>query len=101
MPQRFSSVSSQRTWVVTGEVSVIPKAMLISSIPILSLTRFITSIGHGDPAMMPVRSGPRSNSAKRSWASSAMNIVGTPYRLVHRSSAQASSVASGSNVSAG
>ena len=30
-----------------------------------------------------------------------MNIVGTPYRLVHRSSAQARSVASASNVSAG
>ena len=30
-----------------------------------------------------------------------MNIVGTPYRLVQRSSAHARSVASGSNVSAG
>ncbi len=78
VPQRFSSVSSQRTWVVTGEVSVIPNAMLISSIPISELTRFITSTGHGDPAMIPVRSDSRSNSAKRSWASSAMNIVGTP-----------------------
>ena len=30
-----------------------------------------------------------------------MNIVGTPYRLVQRSCAHASSVATGSNVSAG
>ena len=55
-----------------------PNAMLISSIPISALTRFITSIGQGDPAMIPVRSEPKSNSEKRSWPSSAMNIVGTP-----------------------
>ena len=38
----------------------------------------ITSIGQGAPAMMPVRSEPRSNSEKRGWASSAMNMLGTP-----------------------
>ena len=41
-------------------------------------TRRIVSIGHGEPAMIPVRSEERSNSAKRSCSSSAMNIVGTP-----------------------
>ena len=58
MAQRFSSVSSRRVWVLTGEVSVMPNAMLISAIPISALTRFITSIGQGDPAMIPVRSEP-------------------------------------------
>ena len=41
-------------------------------------TRFITSTGHGEPAMMPVRRLEVSNSAKRGRSSSAMNIVGTP-----------------------
>ena len=45
---------------------------------IRSITRFMTSTGHGEPAMIPVRSELRSNSAKRGWSSSAMNIVGTP-----------------------
>ncbi len=39
--------------------------------------------------MMPVRSDDRSNSAKRGWPSSAMNIVGTPCSAVQRSSATA------------
>jgi len=64
--------------VVIGEVSVIPNAIPISSTPMSAETRFMTSIGHGDPAMIPVRSELRSNSAKRSCPSSAMNIVGTP-----------------------
>ena len=46
---------------------------------IFSTTRRITSIGHGDPAMMPVRRLVRSCSANRGWSSMAMNIVGTPY----------------------
>ena len=48
----------------TGEVSVIPKAIPISSIPISVATRFITSIGQGEPAMIPVRSELRSNSVE-------------------------------------
>ena len=38
----------------------------------------MTSTGHGDPAMMPVRRLERSKWSKSGWASSAMNIVGTP-----------------------
>ena len=40
-------------------------------------TGFMTSIGHGLPAMLPVRRLESSNSAKRGWSSAAMNIVGT------------------------
>ena len=98
---RCSSVSSTRTNVETGEVSVWPNAIEICSIPMSSPTRFITSIGHGDPAMIPVRNELRSCPAKLGCPSSAMNIVGTPYRLVQRSSAHARSVASGSKESAG
>ena len=64
--------------MLTGEVSVIPNAIDISLTPISEETRFMTSMGQGEPAMIPVRSELRSNSAKRSWSSSAMNIVGTP-----------------------
>ena len=78
VPQRCSSVSSRRTCVVTGEVSVIPNAIPISSIPISDETRFITSIGQGEPAMIPVRSELRSYRSKFSCPSWAMNIVGTP-----------------------
>ena len=46
--------------------------------PISEPTRRMTSIGHGEPAMIPVRRLERSNSGKRGWSSSAMNIVGTP-----------------------
>ncbi len=53
---------------------------------ISATTRFITSTGHGEPAMIPVRSVDRSKRAKSGRASSAMNIVGTPYSDVHRSS---------------
>lgn len=45
---------------------------------ISATTRFITSAGQGDPAMMPVRSVERSYVAKSGRFSSAMNIVGTP-----------------------
>ena len=40
--------------------------------------RFMTSTGHVEPAMMPVRSDDRSRLAKSGWPSIAMNIVGTP-----------------------
>ena len=68
---------------------------------IWSMHAFITSTGHGEPAITPVRRLDRSNSSKRSWASSAMNIVGTPYSDVQRSASTASSTASGSNASPG
>ena len=41
-------------------------------------TRFMTSTGHGEPAMIPVRSELSSVSANVGSASIAMNIVGTP-----------------------
>ena len=78
VPQRCSRVSSRRTIVEAGDVSVIPNAIVISAIPMSDATRRITSIGQGEPAMIPVRRLDRSNSPKRGWSSSAMNIVGTP-----------------------
>ena len=41
-------------------------------------TCFITSTGHGEPAMIPVRNDDRSYDGKSAHPSSAMNIVGTP-----------------------
>jgi hypothetical protein len=46
--------------------------------PISSTTRRITSIGHGEPAMIPVRSDEMSSVARSGCASCAMNIIGTP-----------------------
>ena len=51
--------------------------------------------------MIPVRSEERSYSAKSGSASSAMNMVGTPYSDVHFSSCTACSVAAGSKPGAG
>ena len=66
-----------------------------------SMTCFITSTGHGEPAMIPVRSDDRSWVSKLESDSSAMNMVGTPYSDVHFSAATAASVAAGSNARAG
>ena len=52
--------------------------MVTSTMFMRSTQLFITSTGHGDPAITPVRSDDRSNESKSGWASSAMNIVGTP-----------------------
>src|SRR5881628_2070011 len=98
---RNSMGSSTSVMLQTGEVSVMPQAIVISGQCISVITRFITSTGQGAPAMMPVRSEDRSNSANRGWSSSAMNIVGTPCNAVQRSSATAASVAAGSNDSPG
>jgi hypothetical protein len=68
---------------------------------ISATTRFITSTGHGEPAMMPVRNDDRSCSAKSGRPSSAMNMVGTPYREVHFSRVTARSAAAGSKPCAG
>jgi hypothetical protein len=64
-------------------------------------TRFMTSTGQGEPAMIPVRRLVRSKLAKSGSFSSAMNIVGTPYSEVQRSAATAASTARGSNASLG
>ena len=66
-----------------------------------STTLRITSTGQGEPAMIPVRSDPRSYSPNPGRSSSAMNIVGTPYSDVQRSSSTAARVASGSKPGAG
>ena len=47
--------------------------------------------------MIPVRSEDRSKEPRSGWASSAMNMVGTPYRLVHLSPATASRTSAGLN----
>ena len=62
---------------------------------------FITSTGHGEPAITPVRSDERSKRSNSGWASSAMNIVGTPYSAVHCSSSTVSRTCVGSNASEG
>ena len=51
--------------------------------------------------MIPVRRVLRSYDAKSARPSSAMNIVGTPYRLVQRSCCTAASEATGSKDGAG
>ena len=78
-----------------------PYAIVTASMCMSETQRFITSTGHGAPAMIPVRNDDRSNAVKSSRSSSAMNIVGTPYRLVQRSLATVSNVAWGSNPGAG
>ena len=75
--------------------------MVTSPMCISSTHCFMTSTGHGEPAIIPVRSDDRSKVWKSGWASMAMNIVGTPSTLVHRSASIACSVASGSNDGAG
>ncbi len=62
-----------------------PYPMVTSLMCISSTHCFMTSTGHGEPAIMPVRSDDRSNEWKSGWASMAMNIVGTPSTLVQRS----------------
>ena len=68
----------------------------------ISLTqRFITSTGQIEPAITPVRSEERSWSANDGSFCIAMNIVGTPYRPVHFSSATHRRVVAGSKPGAG
>jgi hypothetical protein len=45
---------------------------------ISATTRRMTSTGHGEPAMIPVRRVPSSADANAGCSSIAMNIVGTP-----------------------
>ena len=65
------------------------------------MQRLITSTGQIEPAMQPVRRPERSRSRKLGWFCMAMNIVGTPYSAVQRSSSTTRSVVSGSNPGAG
>ena len=75
--------------------------MVISARCICATTFFIVSIGHGEPAMIPVRRRLRSKVANSGWSSSAMNIVGTPCSAVQPSSDTAASVAPASKISPG
>ena len=52
--------------------------MVISEMFIWSITWRMTSMGHGEPAMMPVLSDEKSNFLKSLCWSTAMNMVGTP-----------------------
>jgi hypothetical protein len=88
-------------WVDTGVVSVMPHAIVTSSMCMRERTCDMTSTGHGAPAMTPVRRVDRSKRSNPACSSMAMNIVGTPYSEVHRSASTASSTASGSNDSLG
>ena len=53
-------------------VTTDPSIRLYAGMPL------ITSTGHGEPAITPVRSVRRSYLANSGWFSSAMNMVGTP-----------------------
>src|SRR5215210_944049 len=75
--------------------------MVISDAPMTSTTFFITSIGQGEPAMIPVRSEEVSYPSKSGCSSSAMNIVGTPSTAVHPSLSTACKTSSASKVSTG
>ncbi len=77
--------------------------MVISRPFIFSITARITSMGQGDPAMIPVRMWDRSyfEGFFASSSSSAMNIVGTPWTAVQRSLVIVSRTAAGEKVSTG
>ncbi len=75
--------------------------MVISEAPITSTTFFMTSIGQGEPAIMPVRKELVSYCSKSGCSSSAMNIVGTPRSAVHRSWSTACNTFSASKLSTG
>ena len=85
-----------RLCVIPGEASVRPYT-LVTFMNIFSSTCFISSTGQSEPAMIPVRRQERSNMSNIGWFSSAMNIVGTPYRAVQRSLCTEASTSSGSN----
>ena len=55
-----------------------PHTIVTSPMCMRSRTCRIVSTGQGEPAMIPVRSDRKSNSANRGRSSSAMNMVGTP-----------------------
>ena len=98
---RNSMGSSTSVMLHTGEVSVMPQAIVISGQCISVITRFITSTGHGAPAMMPVRRDDKSNARNCGWSSSAMNMVGTPCNAVQRSCATLCKVCTGLKCGAG
>ncbi len=77
--------------------------MVISRPFIFSITARITSMGQGDPAMIPVRMWDRSyfDGFLASSSSSAMNIVGTPWTAVQRSFVIASRTAGAAKLSTG
>ena len=64
METRSSMLSSTLDIVITGELSVCPYMIVICGQCISLTTRFITSIGHGAPAITPVRSDVKSKRPK-------------------------------------
>ena len=80
---RLSILSEVVVIVQPGDASVCPKTMTISRIFILSMTFFITSMGQGEPAIMPVLRLEKSKLLNCACSSIAMNIVGTPCTAVH------------------
>ena len=78
-----------------------PQMIVTCSMCIRERTWFISSTGQGAPPIIPVRRLERSRRSASGCSSSAMNIVGTPYRDVQRSPATASSTAPASNDSPG
>ena len=56
---RSATGSVVALWKLTGEVSVMPYAIVTSAMCMRAITRCMTSAGQGEPAMMPVRRVPR------------------------------------------
>jgi hypothetical protein len=75
---RNSIGSSGADMVTTGALSVCPYPMVNSAQRISHITRFMTSTGHGAPAIIPVRRLDKSYDLKSGNPSSAMNMAGTP-----------------------
>ena len=74
----FSNVSAAFVCVIPGDASVRPYTLVISVMFILSITSFMVSTGHVDPAMIPVLSDDMSNMSNIGCVNFAINIVGTP-----------------------
>jgi len=75
--------------------------MVISGMCMSFCTRFITSMGQGEPAMMSGAQTGESVLLKLACSSSAMNMVGTPYSEVQRSFSTVASTALASKPSPG
>src|SRR3984957_9189896 len=74
---RSSTESSTLAMVMIGEHSVCPYMMVICEQCMSFTMRFITSMGHGAPAMTPVRRLVKSKRENSGCVSCAMNMVGT------------------------
>ena len=82
---RTSRGSSKLLMVHPGEASVCPNTEMICFMFITSAAFRISSGGQLAPAMIPVRTWEKSVDAKSGWFIIAMNMVGTPLKVVIRS----------------